>query len=86
MKLKSCGKSTLAVDIVQISTHGIWLLAKETEYFLPYSEYPWFRNSKISQIHNVQLTGHGHLHWPELDIDLELDSLACPEKYPLIYR
>jgi hypothetical protein len=27
---------------------------------------------------------HGfHLYWPELDIDLEIDNLENPEKYPL---
>ncbi|WP_420886735.1 DUF2442 domain-containing protein [Candidatus Kuenenia stuttgartensis] len=27
-----------------------------------------------------------HLHWPDLDIDLEIDSLENPEKYPLVYK
>jgi len=27
---------------------------------------------------------HGyHLYWPELDVDLEIDNLENPEKYPL---
>jgi hypothetical protein len=27
---------------------------------------------------------HGyHLHWPDLDVDLEIDNLENPEKYPL---
>jgi hypothetical protein len=26
------------------------------------------------------------LHWPLLDVDLELDTLASPEKYPLIFQ
>jgi len=27
---------------------------------------------------------HGfHLYWPDLDVDLEIDNLENPEKYPL---
>jgi hypothetical protein len=27
---------------------------------------------------------HGyHLYWPDLDVDLEIDNLKNPEKYPL---
>ena len=56
------------------------------EYFLPYSEYPWFQNAKISELYHVELLHSTHLYWPELDIDLNLDLLKNPEKYPLIYR
>jgi hypothetical protein len=27
-----------------------------------------------------------HLYWPELDVDLHVDSLAHPENYPLVSR
>jgi hypothetical protein len=26
----------------------------------------------------------GHLHWPELDVDLHVDSIIHPERYPLV--
>jgi hypothetical protein len=30
---------------------------------------------------------HGyHLYWPELDVDLEIDDLENPEKYPLKWK
>jgi len=30
---------------------------------------------------------HGyHLYWPELDVDLEIDNLENPEKYPLKFN
>jgi hypothetical protein len=25
----------------------------------------------------------GHLYWPELDLDLSVDSIEHPERYPL---
>lgn len=56
------------------------------EYFLPYDQYPWFRKATVSEIHNVQLLHDRHLHWPDLDVDLDVQSLDEPEKYPLVYR
>jgi hypothetical protein len=53
---------------------------------LPFDEYPWFKNQKIEDIFNVKLYHEGHLHWPALDIDVEIDSLVEPEKYPLKYK
>ena len=55
------------------------------EYFLPYTDSPWFRAARVEQILNVELLHGEHLHWPDLDVDLALDSLAQPEAFPLIY-
>ncbi len=81
MKLKGLGKNTL--EIVNISINGIWILVKGNEYFLSYESNPWFKDATVSQIHNVKLLHGFHLRWDDLDVDLELDSLINPEKYPL---
>ena len=86
MKLKNHGKSILNAEVVQISIHGIWLLVNGFEYFLPHEDFPWFKNATLAHVHNVHLLHKIHLHWPELDVDIELGSLANLEKYPLIYR
>lgn len=74
------------IEVVNISLHGIWLDVGGAEYFMPYQEYPWFREATISQIQNVSLVHGSHLNWPDLDVDLAIDSLDQPEKYPLTYR
>ena len=86
MKLKVHGKNILNAEVTQISPHGIWLLANGTEYFLPYEDFPWFKKGSVEQILNVRLLHGFHLRWPDLDVDLELNSLEHGEKYPLIYR
>jgi len=86
MKLSALGKSTSQVKIQEISKHGIWIYVKGREYFLLYKDYPWFKEAKISEVYNVQLLHGMHLHWPDLDVDLELEALQYPEKYPLSYR
>lgn len=85
-KLKNHGKSTSQVEVLNISTHGIWLYVSGREYFLPHKDFPWFRSAPIAQIQDVKLLHAHHLHWPRLDIDLELESLNNQEKYSLLYR
>ena len=86
MKLKNHGKNTSSVEIVQISLHGFWLLVEGVEYFLPFEEFPWFKEATVTQIHDVRFLHGFHLYWPQLDVDLELQSLKDLEKYPLVYR
>jgi hypothetical protein len=86
MKSKAVGENTSKVEITNISAFGVWIIINDTEYFMPYSEYPWFKEAKVTDILNVQLINNNHLYWKELDIDLEVASLKDLEKYPLIYR
>jgi hypothetical protein len=84
-KSKQLGKNT-SVEVSHISPHGLWLLIGEREYLLPFTEYPWFADAKVSDIHDVKLLHGQHLHWPSLDIDLDLAALNDPVGYPLVYK
>ncbi|MBI3074443.1 MAG: DUF2442 domain-containing protein [Deltaproteobacteria bacterium] len=88
MKSRPRGKSTSTpeAEVVNVSVHGIWVLVHEREFFLAHRSFPWFRHATIDEIQNVELVRPGHLRWSDLDVDLELESLADPERYPLIYR
>lgn len=86
MKSSAVGKNISHAEVQGISPHGIWLYVTGQEYLLPFKDYPWFKDAKIAEIQNVQLLHGMHLHWPDLDVDLELESLQSPEKYPLIYQ
>jgi len=85
MKLSKHGESIL-VSIENITPFGIWIFVKAKEYFLTYKDYPYFRDQTLKSIQNVQLLHGYHLYWPELDVDLEIDNLENPEKYPLKSR
>jgi len=84
MKSHAGGKSTLAAEVTQIDKQGIWILIGEKESFLSFENFPWFRNATVSAIHNVELLNARHLHWPDLDIDLAVESIEHPERFPLI--
>ncbi|MFH1612868.1 MAG: DUF2442 domain-containing protein [bacterium] len=85
MKSRITGKSTSKVEVLNISKYGFWLMINQNEYFLPFSNFPWFKNANISSILNVELSQPHHLYWPDLDVDLERESIESPEKYLLIY-
>ena len=86
-KSKKRGKniSELA-EVANISKHGFWLIIGDKEFFLEFKHYPWFRQATIDQICELQFFHGKHLHWPTLDIDIDLDSLQHPESYPLVYK
>ena len=86
MKSTELGKRTSRAEVVNISSHGIWLYVGGKEYFLPYHEFPWFRDARLSEIQHVTLVRGHHLRWEHLDVDLSLDSLEHLEHYPLKYR
>jgi hypothetical protein len=62
------------------------LLVGDRERFLSFKDFPWFRDATIGQLINVELPSPHHLHWPDLDIDLAVESLDHPERYPLVSR
>ena len=72
--------------MANISAHGLWLYWDGTEHFLPYDDFPWFREANVGQIVNVEAVSSTHAYWPDLDVDLSLDSIERPEKYPLKSR
>jgi hypothetical protein len=80
------GKITSDVEVTNIAVHGFWVLVDDHEFFLPYDQFPWFRDAAVSQIVRIERPGREHLHWPDLDVDLTLDSIEHPERYPLVSK
>lgn len=77
------GESTSAVEVTNASNHGLRLCAAGRELFLPYSEFPWFKDVWVSSIFHVEETSPGHFYWPDLDVDLGLESIEHPKRFPL---
>jgi hypothetical protein len=78
------GRSTSLVEVTNVSKHGFWLLLGQRELFVSFEEFPWFRDASIGAVTNVQLPSRHHLYWPDLDVDLAVESIEHPEKYPLV--
>jgi hypothetical protein len=78
------GSDTSVVEVTNVSKHGLWLLLHDQELFLPFEHFPWFRDAPIGKLINVELPSPHHLYWPDLDVDLAVDSVLCPEQFPLV--
>jgi len=52
--------------------------SKREELFLPYNDSRGSSMPRSQRILNVELTGPDHLYWPDLDVDLTLDSIRNP--------
>jgi len=82
--MKSSKRGTpISASVENITPFGIWLFVKGKEYFLSYKDYPFFQDEALIAIQDVQLLHGYHLYWPRLDVDLEIDNIENPEKYPL---
>ena len=54
-----------------------------------YNRVPWLRDARVSSALNVRMCGQNAIEWPEwpeLDVDLEIESLKHPERYPLVMK
>ena len=82
MKSKLTGRRISEVEVTQISKGGIWILIDDKEYFLPFEKVPWFKNANVGQIHNVQFLNAHELHWPDLNLNLSVESFGQPDHVP----
>ncbi len=80
------GNITLAVEVTHISKHGFWLFLDDEELLLPFEQFPWFKSATVEQITKVERPTPEHLYWPNLDVDLTVQSIRQPEAFPLIAK
>jgi Protein of unknown function (DUF2442) len=80
------GRRTSAVEVTNVSRWGFWLLLGGRELFVSFEQFPWFRDVSIGQLVDVAVPHAGHLHWPQLDVDLAVESIEHPERYPLVSK
>ncbi len=86
MKSVRRGQDTSAAEVTNVSAHGFWILLAEEELFVPFAEFPRFRDASIRAITHIEWPSVDHLYWPDLDIDLAVDSIRHPESFPLVSR
>jgi hypothetical protein len=83
MKSPPHGTNTSAVEVTNISAHGIWILTGDRELFLGYEDFPWFKEAPLGKVLSVEEPTPGHFYWPDLDIDLTAEIIEHPERFPL---
>ena len=85
MESNAPGKST-SVEVTNISAHGVWLLAGDRELLMSYEDFPWFKDVTVGKVLHVEEPTPGHFHWPDLDVDLTVEIIEHPERFPMRSR
>lgn len=80
------GINTSVSEVTSVGSQGFWLLVNGDEYFVAFDDYPPFKQATIEQIFRMNYIEPDQLHWPDLDVDIELNALRYPEHYPLVWR
>ena len=78
--------SSTSVSVLMINADGIMLSVLGHDYFLSYNRIPWMQDAPVRSVLNVQMSGNRAIEWPDLDVDLEIESLQHPERYPLVMK
>ena len=86
MKSALRGKLTADVEVTNVTSNGFWVLLDERELFVAYEQFPWFQDATIREITSVERPSVHHLYWPILDVDLAVESLEHPTRFPLVSR
>ena len=87
MSLSARGNNTSVTEVTHISPHGVWLLSSAgKELFMPYEDFPWFKDQPVKVIYNVEEPSRGHFYWPDIDVDLSEQIIENPSEYPLRVR
>jgi hypothetical protein len=86
MSLEMFGVVTSHSEVTNISASGFWLLVDDKEYFVPFDDYPAFQKATVAQIYTIHRLSPTQFYWPELDVDIELEALEHPERFPLLFR
>ncbi|MBW8073155.1 MAG: DUF2442 domain-containing protein [Ferrovum sp.] len=80
------GASALEIEVSLVSNKGFWLLLGNEEFFVAYTEFPWFKQATVEQITTIEQPSLNHLYWPMLDVDLAVESIRNPALFPLISK
>jgi hypothetical protein len=84
MRSDKLGAGTSQVEVANISRQGFWLFLGGRELFVSFEKFPWFASAPVSKILNVEWPHADHLYWPDLDVDLSVESIEHPERFPLV--
>ena len=79
-------RESSSASVLMINSDGIMLNVCVKDYFLSYHRVPWMRDASISHVLDVRMSGRNAIEWPALDVDLEIESLQHPERFPLIIK
>jgi len=85
-KSEKLGAAISGPEVTDVTRAGFRLLLAGREHFLSFQDFPWFKSAPAWKIRKVEQFGADHLHWPELEIDLSVESIDHPPRFPLVWK
>ncbi|MBX3303457.1 MAG: DUF2442 domain-containing protein [Nitrospira sp.] len=76
-------KDMTGIEVTNITKHGLWLLTRDHELFISFKEFPQFQDASVSKIMKIEQPNPNVLHWPDLGIELAVESVRC---FPLVSK
>lgn len=67
----------VTAEVVRVDREGMIVNYCGKEYRIDFDRYPYFRYCVLDELYHVEASAAG-LHWPDADIDLELEYLEQP--------
>ena len=77
---------TPKAEVTNVSQHCLWVLLGDEELAVPFADFPWFKKATIEQLSDVRRPTENHLYWPQLDVDLSVESIRNPAAFPLLSK
>lgn len=50
---------------------------------MSYEDFPWFKDVSIGKVLYVEEHTPGHFYWSELDVDVGIETIEHPGRFPL---
>lgn len=54
---------------------GFWMLIEDRAFYIDFAVHPLFKSASASQIHNMIQQSASLIHWPDLDLTIDITSL-----------
>lgn len=83
MGASASGNNNSTIEVMHISSNGIWLFIQDEEFFMSYEDFPWFKDQPVKAILHVEQLSKDHYYWPEIDVDLSREIIKNPDRFPL---
>jgi hypothetical protein len=86
MRSKQPGRPISELEVSTRTNRGVWFVLDGRRVFAAFQDFPWFRKATLAELRRIERPTPSHLYWPALDVDLEIEALEHPSRYPLISR
>jgi hypothetical protein len=76
--------ANVSAEVKYVSREGLCVTVEGRDYFAAFKNFPYLADLTGAQVFRVEYCGNGHIRWEDADIDLNIEILSSPEKYPMV--